>query len=61
MARRRRWIGGAIEHPGALHRALHVPAGKRIPVELLRRAARSGGKLGARARLALRLRTFRRR
>lgn len=26
-----KWIAGAIKHPGALHTALHVPAGKKIP------------------------------
>lgn len=46
----------AAEHPGALHRALHVPAGKKIPLALERKAARAPGKLGHRARLALTLR-----
>jgi len=33
------WIKGAIKHPGALHRALHVPQGKRIPSSKLTAAA----------------------
>lgn len=44
-------------HKGALHRALGVPLGEKIPVEMLRRAARGGSTHVARqARLALTLR-----
>lgn len=50
------WIKGAIKHPGALRRSLKVKAGKNIPVKKLRKAAKKGGKLGQRARLALSLR-----
>ena len=50
------WISKAIKHPGALHRSLHVPQGKKIPVAAIRHAASMGGKTGARARLALTLR-----
>lgn len=46
------WIAGAIEHPGALHEELHVPAGEKIPTGKLDKAAQAGGKLGKRARLA---------
>jgi hypothetical protein len=46
------WIQTAIKHPGALHRELGVPAGKKIPKSRIRAAAKKGGKLGARARLA---------
>ena len=35
------WIKGAISHPGALHRALHVPQGKPIPAAKLAKAAHS--------------------
>jgi hypothetical protein len=49
------WIGGAIRHPGALHDDLGVPRGQKIPVSRIRAAAKKGGKIGARARLALRL------
>ncbi len=47
-----KWIQRAIKHPGALHRQLHVPAGKKIPAAKLRKAAHAGGKLGQRARFA---------
>lgn len=50
------WISGAIRKPGALHRQLGVPKGKRIPDAKLRAAAKKPGKLGQRARLALTLR-----
>ena len=46
------WIKGAIKHPGALHRQLHVPAGQKIPAGKLAAAAKKGGTLGRRARLA---------
>ncbi len=32
---KRNWIAGAIEHPGALHRELGVPEGKKIPASKL--------------------------
>lgn len=35
------WIKGAIKHPGGLHRALHVPEGKKIPEDKLEKAAHS--------------------
>lgn len=35
------WIHGAIEHPGALHRALHVPEGEKIPAKKMAKAAHS--------------------
>jgi hypothetical protein len=47
-----KWIQGAIKHPGALHKELGVPAGKTIPAKKLAKAAKAGGKLGQRARLA---------
>ena len=46
------WIKGAIKHPGALHRELGVPEGQKIPKGKLDAAAKRGGKLGQRARLA---------
>lgn len=49
------WIAGAIKHPGALHKQLHVPADKKIPMGKLEAAAEKGGKLGKRANLALTL------
>lgn len=53
-----KWIQGAIKHPGALHKQLGVPAGKKIPAGKLEKAAHAGGKLGARARLAETLKGF---
>jgi hypothetical protein len=50
------WIKGAIKHPGALRRAAHTKAGKRIPAKTLNRLAKKGGVTGRRARLAKTLR-----
>jgi hypothetical protein len=49
---KKKWIAEAIKHPGALHRELGVPQGQKIPVKRLNKAAKAGGKLGRRARLA---------
>ena len=46
------WIKKAIKHPGALHKEMGIPAGKKIPSKKLAKAAKSGGVLGKRARLA---------
>lgn len=46
------WIQNAIKHPGALHRELAVPQGKKIPAGKLASAAKKGGLEGRRARLA---------
>lgn len=46
------WIQKAIKRPGALHRQLGIPEGKKIPKKTLDKAAKAGGKLGRRARLA---------
>ena len=54
------WIAGAIKHPGALHKELGIPAGRRIPAKTLASAAKKGGKEGQRARLAETLKGFRR-
>ena len=48
----KKWIKGAIKHPGALHKELGVAKGKKIPAKKLAKAAKAGGKLGQRARLA---------
>ena len=48
----KKWIQGAIKHPGALHEELGVPKGEKIPAKKLEKAAHAGGKLGQRARLA---------
>lgn len=49
---KKNWIAGAIKHPGALHKELGVPEGKKIPAGKLAKAASAGGTLGKRARLA---------
>jgi len=36
-----KWIKGAIKHPGALHKELGVPEGKKIPAKKLAKAAHS--------------------
>jgi hypothetical protein len=35
------WIAGAIKRPGALHRALHVPEGEKIPAKKMAKARSS--------------------
>jgi hypothetical protein len=48
-----KWIQKAIKHPGALHKQLGVPEGKKIPTNKLDKAAHSSNpKLAKRARLA---------
>ena len=53
------WIKGAIKKPGALRSSLGVKKGKKIPAKKLAAAAKKGGKLGQRARLAQTLRGMR--
>ena len=48
----KKWIQKAIKKPGALHKELGVPEGKKIPKKKLEKAAKASGKLGQRARLA---------
>ena len=52
------WIQGAIKKPGALRKQLGVKEGEKIPMKKLNAAAKEGGKLGQRARLAKTLRGF---
>ena len=33
-----KWIVGAVKHPGALHKTLGVPEGKKIPEKKLEKA-----------------------
>jgi len=49
------WIQGAIKKPGALRASLGVKKGEKIPKAKLEAAAKKGGKLGQRARLAITL------
>lgn len=47
------WIAGAIKHPGALHKELHVPQGQKIPEKKLEKAEHSSNPtLRKRANLA---------
>lgn len=50
--------GEVIKHPGALHRKLHVPMGKKIPEGKLTKAAHAGGTLGKEAVLARTMKKF---
>lgn len=52
------WIAGAIKKPGALHKELGIPQGKKIPAKTLAAAAKKPGKEGQRARLAETLKGF---
>lgn len=54
-----KWIQKAIKKPGALHKQLGIAKGKKIPAKTLASAAKKGGKLGARARLAMILKKMR--
>ena len=51
----KKWIQKAIKKPGALSKQLGVPEEENIPAEKLKTAAKAGGKLGKRARLAMTL------
>jgi hypothetical protein len=54
-----KWIQKAIKHPGALHKELHVPEGKKIPMKKLTKAEHSKNPtLRKRATLAKTLRGF---
>ena len=53
-----KFIQKAIKHPGALHKQLGVPMGKKIPVKKLKAAEKKGGKIAKRAHLAETLRSF---
>lgn len=48
----KKWIAGAIKKPGALHRALKVAQGHKIPEKKLAKAAKSASPL-MRKRVAL--------
>ncbi len=58
MPNNKRWIQGAIKKPGALRASLKVKKGKDIPAGKLKSAAKRGGKIGQRARLAETLKGF---
>ena len=52
MAKDGKWIEKAIKKPGALRKQLGVKGDKPIPAKKLNAAAKKGGKIGQRARLA---------
>lgn len=54
----KKWVQEAIKKPGALHKEMGVPMGKKIPAKKLATAAKKGGKIGQRARLAETLKSF---
>ena len=41
MEEKKKWIQGAIKKPGALHKALHVKIGEKIPTAKLKKAEES--------------------
>ena len=60
MAKVKKWIQKAIKKPGALRKSLGIKKGKKIPAKKLAAAAKKGGKLGQRARLAMTFKKMRR-
>ncbi len=54
----KKWIQKAIKKPGALHKSLGVPKDEKIPAAKLNTAAKKGGKIGKRARLAKTLKSL---
>lgn len=54
-----KFIQKAIKKPGALHKSLGVPMGKKIPEKKLKTAEKKPGKLGQRARFAETLKKLR--
>lgn len=57
---KKKWIAKAIGKPGALHKQMGIKSGKKIPRGRLLAAAKKGGVLGKRARLAITLGKLRR-
>lgn len=53
-----KWIQDMHMKKGALHHDLHVAMGMKIPAKKLNAAVKKGGKVGARARLAKTLSSF---
>ncbi len=53
------WIAGATKNKGALHRALHVPMGEKIPAKKIEKAMHSDNPMmRKRAQLAKTLKSF---
>ena len=57
----KKWIKEATKNKGGLHRSLGVPEGKNIPEDMIRQAAKRGGRVGKQARLAVTLKRLRKR
>ncbi len=55
----KKWVQKAIERPGALRAKTHTKEGKNIPVGTLQRLAKEPGRTGKQARLALTMRSWR--
>jgi hypothetical protein len=54
------WIQGAIKRPGALHRALNIPEGQKIPEKKIEKAEHSSNdRLRREANLAMTLKSLR--
>jgi len=56
---KKQWIKEAIKKPGSLSKQMGIPEKKNIPMSKLKKAAKKGGKLGKRARLAITLKGLR--
>ena len=54
------WIAGATRNKGGLHRTLGIPQSKKIPRYLIEQEAKTKGRGGKQARLALTLEGLRR-
>ncbi len=54
----KKFIQKAIKRPGALHRALGVPQGEKIPDSKIRAAEKKPGRVGREARFAEELKGF---
>ena len=54
------FIQKAIKKPGALRKSLGIKKGEKIPASKLKAAAKTKGKLGQRARLAMTLKKLNR-
>ena len=57
----KKWIKETTKNKGGLHRSLGIPEGKNIPEDMIRQAAKRGGRVGKQARLAVTLKRLRKR
>jgi hypothetical protein len=58
VAKDKNWIGKMDMKKGALHKELGIAKDKKIPAKTLAKAAKKGGKVGKRAKLAETLKSF---